>query len=67
MGISLPKSFYKKAEVQESINNALSNYLKAQADQNNGSYDMIKPENGELILKGQLPVSVVQKNSEQQG
>lgn len=62
MGVGLPKSLYKKKDMQESINNALSSFLKEQAEQNKGSFDMFKPQDGELVVKGQLPATAFQNS-----
>jgi hypothetical protein len=62
MGVGLPKSLYKKKDMQESINNALSSFLKEQAEQNKGSFDMVKPQDGELVVKGQLPATAFQNS-----
>lgn len=59
MGFNLPESLYNTSDAKGSIDEVISNYISKLIEKNAGSYDLVKPENGELILKGLLPTSVV--------
>jgi len=61
MGLSLPSSVFNSTEAQDEINDSLDTLLSDLTEKTGGSYESIKIEEGELILKGNLPSSLTRE------
>lgn len=61
LGINLPKKLYNNSGTKENIDGMISDYISNMIAENSGSYDYVKAENGELVLKGMLPTTTIQE------
>lgn len=59
MGISLPKSIFDKADLNSNLMSGLNSFMEDVVQKSDAEFSTIKAENGELIIQGDIPSSLL--------